>query len=87
MKPTEPLPEKPDKFDNGDSYNMLPTFIFSRTKQFHLDNILARIWATRNWIDCFPVKWHIVKDLPNSLLKLIIIENNENKPVTGTPKR
>ena len=35
------------------------------------------------WNDNFPVKWHIVKDVPNSLLKYITLENNENKPVTN----
>jgi len=41
-------------------------------------------WQQDKWIGCFPVKWHIVKDVPNSLLKHIIIENNENKPVTNS---
>ncbi|KAJ0555386.1 putative YTH domain-containing protein [Helianthus annuus] len=41
-------------------------------------------WQQDKWIGCFPVKWHIVKDLPNSLLKHIILEYNENKPVTNS---
>nr|XP_043630326.1 YTH domain-containing protein ECT4-like [Erigeron canadensis] len=41
-------------------------------------------WQQDKWIGCFPVKWHIIKDLPNSLLKHIICENNENKPVTNS---
>ncbi|KAJ0555385.1 putative YTH domain-containing protein [Helianthus annuus] len=41
-------------------------------------------WQQDKWIGCFPVKWHIVKDLPNSLLKHITLENNENKPVTNS---
>ncbi|XP_071726473.1 YTH domain-containing protein ECT4-like [Rutidosis leptorrhynchoides] len=41
-------------------------------------------WQQDKWIGCFPVKWHIVKDVPNSYLKLIILENNENKPVTNS---
>ncbi|KAL8217273.1 hypothetical protein R6Q57_024110 [Mikania cordata] len=41
-------------------------------------------WQQDKWIGCFPVKWHIVKDLPNALLKHIILENNENKPVTNS---
>ncbi|KAG5631380.1 hypothetical protein H5410_003097 [Solanum commersonii] len=36
-----------------------------------------------SWIGCFPIKWHIVKDVPNSLLKHITLENNENKHVTN----
>ncbi|CAA0841571.1 evolutionarily conserved C-terminal region 2 [Striga hermonthica] len=41
-------------------------------------------WQQDKWIGCFPVKWHIVKDVPNSLLKHITLENNENKPVTNS---
>ncbi|KAI3523535.1 hypothetical protein L1887_01732 [Cichorium endivia] len=41
-------------------------------------------WQQDKWIGCFPVKWHIVKDVPNTLLKHIILENNENKPVTNS---
>ncbi|KAK4779587.1 hypothetical protein SAY87_015693 [Trapa incisa] len=41
-------------------------------------------WQQDKWNGCFPVKWHIVKDVPNSLLKHIILENNENKPVTNS---
>ncbi|KAJ0817010.1 putative YTH domain-containing protein [Helianthus annuus] len=48
-------------------------FFFS----FHLD-----YWQQDKWVGYFPVKWHIVKDTPNSMLKHIILEYNENKPVT-----
>ncbi|KAK4784726.1 hypothetical protein SAY86_019094 [Trapa natans] len=41
-------------------------------------------WQQDKWSGHFPVKWHIVKDVPNSLLKHIILENNENKPVTNS---
>lgn len=41
-------------------------------------------WQQDKWTGCFPVKWHIVKDIPNSLLKHITLENNENKPVTNS---
>lgn len=41
-------------------------------------------WQQDKWNGCFPVKWHIVKDLPNSMLKHIILENNDNKPVTNS---
>ncbi|KAK6803170.1 hypothetical protein RDI58_000954 [Solanum bulbocastanum] len=40
-------------------------------------------WQQDKWIGGFPVKWHIVKDVPNSLLKHITLENNENKHVTN----
>ncbi|XP_065865134.1 YTH domain-containing protein ECT2 [Euphorbia lathyris] len=41
-------------------------------------------WQQDKWTGCFPVKWHVVKDIPNSLLKHITLENNENKPVTNS---
>ncbi|KZV25689.1 hypothetical protein F511_04750 [Dorcoceras hygrometricum] len=47
-------------------------------------NKTVEYWQQDKWIGCFPVKWHIVKDVPNSLLKHIILEDNENKPVTNS---
>ncbi|KAI4348446.1 hypothetical protein L6164_009169 [Bauhinia variegata] len=41
-------------------------------------------WQQDKWTGCFPVKWHIVKDVPNSVLRHITLENNENKPVTNS---
>ncbi|KAK1429044.1 hypothetical protein QVD17_11243 [Tagetes erecta] len=41
-------------------------------------------WQQDKWVGYFPVKWHIVKDVPNSLLKHIVLEYNENKPVTNS---
>ncbi|THU74627.1 hypothetical protein C4D60_Mb04t35400 [Musa balbisiana] len=41
-------------------------------------------WQQDKWIGCFPVEWHIVKDVPNNILKHIILEDNENKPVTNS---
>ncbi|XP_070026829.1 YTH domain-containing protein ECT2-like isoform X2 [Nicotiana sylvestris] len=41
-------------------------------------------WQQDKWNGCFPVKWHIVKDVPNSTLRHITLENNENKPVTNS---
>ncbi|XP_044505807.1 YTH domain-containing protein ECT4-like [Mangifera indica] len=41
-------------------------------------------WQQDKWTGCFPVTWHLVKDVPNSLLKHITLENNENKPVTNS---
>ncbi|GAA0181145.1 RNA metabolism protein [Lithospermum erythrorhizon] len=34
------------------------------------------------WSGQFQVKWHIIKDVPNSRFRHILLENNENKPVT-----
>lgn len=41
-------------------------------------------WQLDKWNGFFPVKWHIVKDVPNTQLRHIILENNENRPVTFT---
>ncbi|XP_062226673.1 YTH domain-containing protein ECT3-like isoform X2 [Phragmites australis] len=41
-------------------------------------------WQNDRWSGQFPVKWHIVKDAPNNLVRHIILENNENKPVTNS---
>ncbi|KAL6651344.1 hypothetical protein ACP70R_010269 [Stipagrostis hirtigluma subsp. patula] len=41
-------------------------------------------WQNDRWSGNFPVKWHIVKDVPNNLFRHIILENNENKPVTNS---
>lgn len=41
-------------------------------------------WQQDKWTGYFPVKWHIVKDVPNSFLKHITLDNNENKPVTNS---
>ncbi|XWS38891.1 hypothetical protein CRYUN_Cryun18bG0002000 [Craigia yunnanensis] len=41
-------------------------------------------WKQDKWSGSFPVKWHIIKDVPNSHFRHIILENNENKPVTNS---
>ncbi|PNY08947.1 cipk1 interacting protein ect2 [Trifolium pratense] len=41
-------------------------------------------WQQDKWNGCFPLKWHIVKDVPNNVLRHITLENNENKPVTNS---
>ncbi|EYU26196.1 hypothetical protein ABFS82_07G001400 [Erythranthe guttata] len=48
---------------------------------FHRD---MDFWQQDKWSGSFPVKWHIIKDLPNSNFRHIILENNENKPVTNS---
>ncbi|EFH42669.1 evolutionary conserved C-terminal 3 [Arabidopsis lyrata subsp. lyrata] len=47
-------------------------------------NKTVEYWQQDKWIGCFPVKWHFVKDIPNSSLRHITLENNENKPVTNS---
>lgn len=39
-------------------------------------------WQQDRWSGQFPVKWHILKDVPNNQFRHILLENNENKPVT-----
>ncbi|KAJ0965991.1 hypothetical protein J5N97_027129 [Dioscorea zingiberensis] len=41
-------------------------------------------WQQDKWIGSFTVKWHIMKDVPNTSLRHIIVENNENRPVTSS---
>ncbi|KAL1145411.1 hypothetical protein V6Z11_A11G296700 [Gossypium hirsutum] len=47
-------------------------------------NKTLEYWQQDKWTGCFPVKWHIIKDVPNTLLRHITLENNENKPVTNS---
>lgn len=44
----------------------------------------ASVWAQDKWKGQFRVKWIYVKDVPNSQLRHIKLENNENKPVTNS---
>lgn len=41
-------------------------------------------WQQDKWNGYFPVKWHIIKDVPNPQLRHIILENNDKKPVTNS---
>ncbi|XP_004486515.1 YTH domain-containing protein ECT2-like [Cicer arietinum] len=41
-------------------------------------------WQQDKWSGSFPVKWHMIKDVPNGNFRHIILENNENKPVTNS---
>ena len=45
---------------------------------------ITGIWAQDKWKGRFDVKWLYVKDVPNSQLRHIRLENNENKPVTNS---
>ncbi|KAK9269326.1 hypothetical protein L1049_001097 [Liquidambar formosana] len=42
----------------------------------------ADYWQQDRWNGQFPVQWHIVKDVPNNRFRHVLLENNENKPVT-----
>lgn len=46
---------------------------------FHKD---MDFWCQDKWSGSFPVRWHIIKDVPNYTLQHILLQNNENKPVT-----
>ena len=50
-------------------------------------NKTVEYWQQDKWISCFPIKWHIVKDIPNSSLKHIILEYNENNQLQTTEIR
>lgn len=41
-------------------------------------------WQQDKWSGSFPVKWHMIKDVPNTIFRHIILENNEHKPVTNS---
>ncbi|OAY80566.1 YTH domain-containing family protein 2 [Ananas comosus] len=41
-------------------------------------------WQQDKWNGYFPVKWHIIKDIPNPQFRHLILENNDNKPVTNS---
>ncbi|XP_024385834.1 YTH domain-containing protein ECT4 isoform X2 [Physcomitrium patens] len=41
-------------------------------------------WQQDKWNGRFPVVWHIIKDIPNCQFRHIILENNDNKPVTNS---
>merc|ERR1712079_967768 len=47
-------------------------------------NSSAGVWAQDKWKGQFKVRWIYVKDVPNSQLRHIRLENNENKPVTNS---
>ncbi|KAI5066193.1 hypothetical protein GOP47_0018817 [Adiantum capillus-veneris] len=47
-------------------------------------NCSLDFWQQDKWTGKFPVKWHIVKDVPNSQFRHIVLENNDNKPVTNS---
>jgi len=44
----------------------------------------SNVWAQNKWKGQFSVSWIFVKDVPNSQLRHIRLENNEGKPVTNS---
>ncbi|XP_014244078.1 YTH domain-containing family protein 3 isoform X2 [Cimex lectularius] len=47
-------------------------------------NASSSVWSQDKWKGQFRVRWIYVKDVPNTQLKHIRLENNENKPVTNS---
>ncbi|XP_071961582.1 YTH domain-containing family protein 1-like [Antedon mediterranea] len=47
-------------------------------------NVSTGVWAQDKWKGRLDVRWIYVKDVPNSQLRHIRLENNENKPVTNS---
>ncbi|XP_020590816.1 YTH domain-containing family protein 3-like [Phalaenopsis equestris] len=45
-------------------------------------NKSMEFWHKDKWNGFFPVKWHMIKDIPNKYFQNIRLENNDNKPVT-----
>lgn len=41
-------------------------------------------WCMDEWIGSFPVKWHIIKNVRDSTFQSILLQNNEDKPVTSS---
>ncbi|GLT86696.1 hypothetical protein SLE2022_048180 [Rubroshorea leprosula] len=41
-------------------------------------------WLQDKWSGHFPVRWHIIKDVPNSQFRHILVRSNDNKPVTNS---
>ncbi|KAJ6941961.1 YTH domain-containing protein ECT4 [Populus alba x Populus x berolinensis] len=39
-------------------------------------------WQIDKWNGFFPVKWHVIKDIPNGQLRHIVLENNDGHSVT-----
>ncbi|KAL5540137.1 hypothetical protein UlMin_042361 [Ulmus minor] len=42
----------------------------------------AEYWQQDRWSGQFPVRWHFIKDVPNIRFRHILLDNNDNKPVT-----
>ena len=48
---------------------------------FHKD---MDFWSQDKWSGSFPVRWHIIKNIPNAALKQVLLQNNEDLPVTSS---
>ncbi|KAK1302013.1 hypothetical protein QJS10_CPB12g00864 [Acorus calamus] len=80
----------------GEAGSKCPVFLFfsvNASGQFcgvaemigHVDfNKNMDFWQQDKWNGFFPVKWHIIKDVPNQQFRHIVLKNNDNKPVTNS---
>lgn len=68
------------------SVNASGQFLGVAKMQSDIDsNLKFDSWAQENkWAGVFKVKWLFLKDVPNKEFRHIIIEANENKPVTNS---
>ncbi|KAL6607793.1 hypothetical protein ACP70R_040856 [Stipagrostis hirtigluma subsp. patula] len=48
---------------------------------FHKD---MDFWSQDRWIGSFPVRWHIIKNVHNSIFRTVVLRNNEYRPVTSS---
>uniref|UniRef100_A0ACD5W658 Uncharacterized protein n=1 Tax=Avena sativa TaxID=4498 RepID=A0ACD5W658_AVESA len=74
--------------------SLCPVFLFfSVTQSSHFCGVAEMVgpvdfqknmdfWSQDKWTGSFPVKWHIIKNIPNTTLQPILLQNNEQKPVT-----
>ncbi|KAF8390836.1 hypothetical protein HHK36_023135 [Tetracentron sinense] len=80
----------------GEKSSQCPVFLFfsvNASGQFcGVAEMMGRVdfnknmdfWQQDKWNGFFSVKWHIIKDIPNPQFRHIILENNDNKPVTNS---
>ncbi|KAM0906921.1 hypothetical protein ACQ4PT_016458 [Festuca glaucescens] len=79
---------------NTSSSALCPVFLFfSVSRSSHFCGVAEMVgpvdfqkdmdfWSQDKWTGSFPVKWHIIKNIPNATLQPILLYNNEHKPVT-----
>ncbi|KAG8067254.1 hypothetical protein GUJ93_ZPchr0005g15978 [Zizania palustris] len=75
---------------------LCPVFLFfSVNASFHFCGVAEMVgpvdfqkhmdfWRNHKWVGSFPVRWHIIKNVPNHILRYILLRNNEDKPVTSS---
>ncbi|KAL5655482.1 hypothetical protein ACJX0J_034801, partial [Zea mays] len=81
---------------SASSCTLCPVFLFfSVNESFHFCGVAEMVgpidyqndmdfWCMDKWTGSFPVKWHIIKNVHNSTFRSILLQNNEDKPVTSS---